>query len=134
MGWRHTPSSYLLLLAAVVAGALAFHAWRRRHDAPGAKSLAAFLIAVCWWEAGYALEFGAGDLQAEDLLGQSRVSGHRPGSALLAGVRTPVHWQGEVVDVSQLHPTGRTVARYFGTRLHQRGAQPDMDPHGARLS
>ena len=65
MGWRHTPSSYLLLLAAVVAGALAFHAWRRRQDAPGAKSLTAFLIAVCWWEAGYALEFGAGDLQAK---------------------------------------------------------------------
>jgi diguanylate cyclase (GGDEF)-like protein/PAS domain S-box-containing protein len=66
MRWQYTSYSYLLILAATVAGMLALYAWRRRRVA-GAKMLTLFLVAVCWWEAVYVLEISAGGLQTKIL-------------------------------------------------------------------
>ena len=61
MSWQLTPYSYLLLVAAAIAAALVFFAWRRR-GMTGAEALALLMGGVCVWALGYAFELGGSDL------------------------------------------------------------------------
>lgn len=64
MAWQPSPYSYLLILVAVVAAALALYAWRRR-GTPGAAALVALMAGVFVWSVGYAFEIAVDDLPAK---------------------------------------------------------------------
>ena len=64
MGGQFTPYSLLLAAAAAVACVLVAYAWRRR-GTPGAGTLAALMVGVAVWAAGYALELGPYGLQTK---------------------------------------------------------------------
>ena len=64
MHWQYTPYVLPVFIAAAIAAALAFLAWRRR-SLPGATPFALLMLAVAEWSLGYALELGSADLPTE---------------------------------------------------------------------
>lgn len=62
--FQYTPFASLLGFAALVSGLLAIYIWDRR-DAPGAKSAAVLMVALCLWSVGYTLQFMGVELETK---------------------------------------------------------------------
>ncbi len=64
IGWQLNLYAGILAICALISGAMAVYAWRRR-PAPGAAPLALFLLAATEWSLAYALELGSTALEAK---------------------------------------------------------------------
>ena len=62
--FQYTPFASLLGFAALVSGLLAIYIWDRR-DAPGAKSAAVLMVALCLWSVGHTLQFMGVELETK---------------------------------------------------------------------
>ncbi len=82
MQFHYTPYILPLLASAVIAGAVAMYAWRRR-STPSAIALSLLALAIMEWTLGYALEIAGADLPTKIFWGKIQYIGI---------VATPLLW------------------------------------------
>ena len=75
MQFQDTPYVLPLVISAMIAGYVAFYAWRRGVTASGGRALALLALACAEWSLGYALEIAGADRSTKIFWGKSQYIG-----------------------------------------------------------
>jgi PAS domain S-box-containing protein len=73
--FQYTPYILPLVFSSVIAGFVAYYAWKRRVTASGGRALAMLAFACAEWSLGYALEIAGADLPTKIFWGKSQYIG-----------------------------------------------------------